>query len=181
MNGRASRRGFLLGAAALALPIRVRAEAAFAPSAATLARPAAPIRNANGLQMRDGGGSPRQIAEFVGKIVVLSLWGPWCLPCRREMPSLARLADRLDPGRAVVLPLAFDWRGAAGVRRFYRETAITNLPVLVGDGDNLKAVLGIENLPTTVLLNATGQMIARVEGEAHWDDDATLDWISGLG
>jgi len=41
-------------------------------------------------------------------------------------------------------------------------------------------VLGFENLPTTAILDRTGRMIEQVEGEARWDDDATLDWLQGL-
>lgn len=37
--------------------------------------------------------------RFVGKVTLLNFWGTWCPPCRRELPSLARLAERLadDP------------------------------------------------------------------------------------
>lgn len=176
-----TRRGVLAGlGAALALPGILRAEEAFAPPAATLTRAATPPRDAAGLIMKDGDGAVQPLSAFAGKIVVLNLWGPWCVPCRREMPSVARLAAALDPARGVVLPLAFDWRGTNAVRRFYRETGITNLPVLMGDGDNLKAVLGFENLPTTAILDRSGRMIEQVEGEARWDDPATLDWLLGL-
>lgn len=178
---RTTRRGVLAGlGATLALPGILRAEEALPPPAATLARAATPPRDASGLIMKDGEGAALALADFAGKIVVLNLWGPWCVPCRREMPSLARLATTLDPARGVVLPLAFDWRGASAVRRFYRETDITNLPVLTGDGDNLKAVLGLENLPTTAIIDRTGRMIEYVEGEARWDDPTTIEWLLGL-
>ena len=66
------------------------------------------------------------------------------------------------------------------MRRFYREIGVESLPVLLGDGDNLKATLGIEILPTTVLLDGDATHIATVSGEATWDDDATVAWITGL-
>ncbi|MEZ5687137.1 MAG: TlpA disulfide reductase family protein [Paracoccaceae bacterium] len=181
---RLPRRAVLGGlGAALATPALLRparAETHFAPSAASLARSAAPPRDASPLQMTDGTGAPRQIAEFAGQIVVLNLWGPWCLPCRREMPSLARLGAALEGRGVAVLPLAFDWRGAAGVRRFYKETDIANLPVLIGDGDNLNATLGIENLPTTVVIDRAGMTHSLIEGEAHWDDAPTQEWLLSL-
>lgn len=170
--------GAVLAAPALLRP--ARAEEHFAPSAASLARSAAPPRDATPLQITDGTGASRNLREFAGQIVVLNLWGPWCLPCRREMPALARLAAALEGRGIVVLPLAFDWRGATGVRRFYKDTDITNLPVLIGDGDNLHATLGIENLPTTVVIDRAGMTHSLIAGEAQWDDGPTQEWLLSL-
>jgi len=37
----------------------------------------------------------RRPPTFTGKVTLLNFWGTWCPPCRRELPGLARLADRL--------------------------------------------------------------------------------------
>ncbi len=37
----------------------------------------------------------RQPPTFSGKVTVLNFWGTWCGPCRRELPSLVRIAGRL--------------------------------------------------------------------------------------
>jgi len=39
--------------------------------------------------------STRQTPTFVGRVTLLNFWGTWCPPCRRELPGLVRLADRL--------------------------------------------------------------------------------------
>ena len=39
--------------------------------------------------------STRQPPTFVGRVTLLNFWGTWCPPCRRELPGLVRLADRL--------------------------------------------------------------------------------------
>lgn len=155
--------------------------APFVPPAASLARPAAPSRSAAALKIEDAGGISTPISTWAGHTLVINFWAPWCLPCRREMPSLARLADRLDGSPIRVLPLAFDWRGAIGVRRFYSDIGVDNLPILIGDGKNLATTLGIELLPTTIVVDKTGKHIATVAGEATWDDDATLAWLRSLG
>lgn len=183
MTARLSRRHLLAtGAAGLlapALPALALAET-YAPSAASLARPAAPERDASGLLVYDRERAEVPLARYAGQTLLVSLWAPWCLPCRREMPSLARLAARLDGGPVTVLPLAFDWRGASGVARFYREIGVDNLPILLGDGENLLATLGIELLPTTIVLDGAARHIATVAGEAQWDDDPTEAWLRGL-
>ncbi|HMT13560.1 MAG TPA: hypothetical protein PKE19_02305, partial [Aestuariivirga sp.] len=66
------------------------------------------------------------------------------------------------------------------VTRFYAEENITNLPVLVGDGQNLQDVTGLSALPTTLILNRKGEHVATVRGGARWSDDRTLAWLQGL-
>ena len=137
-------------------------------------------RDAQGLYMSGEDGARLSISDYAGALVVLNLWGPWCQPCRREMPSLSRLAGKVDPARIKVVPLAFDWRGPVWVQKFYDEVAITNLPIVMGDGQNLLNTLGLEKLPSTAIIDKTGHHIATVEGEALWDDDASIAWLKTL-
>jgi cytochrome c biogenesis protein CcmG/thiol:disulfide interchange protein DsbE len=37
----------------------------------------------------------RRPPTFAGRVTLLNFWGTWCPPCRRELPGLVRLADRL--------------------------------------------------------------------------------------
>lgn len=174
---RLTRRAAVLGA--LAVPMVARASES-AASAVSLLRPMVPLRGAGELSVTKAGGAPGTLANWAGRPVILNLWAPWCVPCRREMPSLAALAAALEGHRAVVLPLAFDWRGVAGVRRFYREIGVSSLPVLLGEGANLMAVLGLENLPTTVIISPEGEARQVIAGEARWDDPATIAWARSL-
>lgn len=172
------RRGLLAGALALAaLPVLAADQAA---SAASLLRPLTPPRDARALIWRDAEGGSGTFADRAGVPIILNLWAPWCLPCRREMPSLAALSRALAGHDAIVLPLAFDWRGPASIRRFYGEIGVTDLPILFGDGPNLMATLGLEDLPTTVIIDRDGMATQIVAGEARWDDPATLDWAKAL-
>lgn len=184
MNGLTRRRALALGAGAwgaFALPLGAETAPHNAPSAVSLLRPAVPVRDARGLALRDAQKQTLRLGDLAGgRAVLLNLWAPWCLPCRREMPSLARLALALGGQGPLVLPLAFDWRGASGVRRFYAEAGIANLPIWLGEGENLSAVLGLEDLPTTAIIDRAGQMVQLIAGEARWDDAATLEWARGL-
>jgi thiol-disulfide isomerase/thioredoxin len=40
-------------------------------------------------------GTQHRLAEYKGKVVLVNIWATWCSPCRREMPELERLVDRL--------------------------------------------------------------------------------------
>jgi len=176
-----TRRGLLAGGIATFAASRAWAfEEEAVPSAAALAKAVNPPRDASALLMKDETGTRVPLSQFAGELLVVNLWAPWCVPCRREMPSLARLAEAMAGQPVRVLPLAFDWRGASGVRRFYKEIGVASLPILIGDGQNLMATLGLEHIPTTAVIDGTGRHIATVAGEAEWDDAETRDWLLGL-
>ena len=47
------------------------------------------------LSFRDGGGKALTLADFRGRTVLLNLWATWCVPCRKEMPTLDALQREL--------------------------------------------------------------------------------------
>ena len=56
----------------------------------------------------DFNGKPLKLADYRGKIVVLSFWGSWCGPCMREIPHERELAERLEGKPFVILGVNCD-------------------------------------------------------------------------
>lgn len=50
--------------------------------------------------------SPRSLADYRGKVIVLNLWATWCPPCREEMPMLERLQERYGKEGVVVIAVS---------------------------------------------------------------------------
>jgi len=46
------------------------------------------------LEPLSGEGSPLSMKDIEGRVVLLTFWGPWCGPCRLELPHLAELNKR---------------------------------------------------------------------------------------
>lgn len=180
---RLTRRHTLIGlAASVATPLWANQENVDGPlpSAVDLLEPVENGPSALALKIKDEEKQPVDISDWLGTWTLLSLWGPWCGQCRNEMPSVARMNRQLDTNRVRLLPLAFDWRGPYFVRKFLNEIEVTDLPVFLGDGENLDATLGLSRLPTTAVLDPKGVLRFTIAGEAVWDDDKTLTWLNSL-
>ena len=50
--------------------------------------------------------SPRSLANYRGKVIVLNLWATWCPPCREEMPMLERLQERYGKEGVIVIAVS---------------------------------------------------------------------------
>lgn len=125
----------------------------------------------------DMDGAERGLADWQGQWVVLNFWATWCAPCRHEMPSLDRLAAR---GDVAVVTVATGRNPPPAITRFFEEIAVQNLPVLLDPKSVLARQMGVVGLPLTVVLNPEGQEVARLIGDAEWDDADALAMVAAL-
>lgn len=121
------------------------------------------------LRFVNGTGAAITLADFRGKVVLLNIWATWCVPCRKEMPTLERLQEKLGGNEFEVVVLSIDQGGADAVRSFYREIGIGRLDVYVDTSGKVARDLNIVGLPTTLLIDREGRERARLIGPAEWN------------
>jgi len=122
-------------------------------------------------------GEPLTLADFQGRIVLMNFWATWCAPCIHEMPSLDRLQAELgDPG-FTVLAVSVDRGGLDVAAPFLAELGIKHLETYVDPGMEGFRSLGGKVMPTTLLLDAEGRELGRLEGPAEWDAPEALALI----
>ncbi len=113
-------------------------------------------------------GKVLSLAKFRGKVVLLNFWATWCAPCRREMPALDRLQGMLGGPRFEVVALSVDRTGLKAVRPFFEEVGLKTLAVYLDPRGKVQRIFNITRFPTTVLIDARGFEVGRVEGPAEW-------------
>ena len=125
----------------------------------------------------DADGKSRTLADYRGRGVVLNFWATWCLPCVREMPQLDKLRKSLEPAGIEVLALDEDRDGVALVKKFYRVNRLENLEILFDLNRKVLRDSKIRGMPTTLLIDARGREVGRVEGFAEWDAKSVVPFI----
>jgi thiol-disulfide isomerase/thioredoxin len=116
-------------------------------------------------------GTATTTAEWRGRPLVLNIWATWCPPCRSEMPSLQRLADRLEADGIGVAALSVD-EDANLVREFVLKYGIRFPVAIATTPSQAMSALGAVALPLTLYVDAEGRIIERVIGQRDWADEA---------
>jgi len=116
-------------------------------------------------------GGTLNLADWRGNVVVINIWGSWCAPCRAEAPTLKKVSDAT---RELGVRFAgFDSRDndAAG-RAFERTYKITYPSFRDPDGQLVLRFDGrvpVSAVPSTVLIDRSGRIAARIIGPASYD------------
>jgi thiol-disulfide isomerase/thioredoxin len=79
------------------------------------------------LTFDDGTGAKKTLADWRGRTVLLNLWATWCVPCRKEMPALDALQDKLGGPEFEVVSINIDTRNPEKAKAWLKEVGINKL------------------------------------------------------
>lgn len=121
-------------------------------------------------QLADDAGD-QTLEAYSGKYILLNFWATWCAPCRKEMPQLSELQAEFSGDTFEVVTIATGRNSPEGIKKFFAEIGVDNLPRHQDPKQALASQMGIFGLPITVLINPDGQEVARLRGDADWSSD----------
>lgn len=100
-----------------------------------------------------------RLGTLRGQVVVLNFWASWCLPCRAEAPTFARVSEAFG-ARGVRFVGVNIQDNDADARAFIQELGITypNGPDPTGQ---ITTDYGVAGLPTTIFVDAEGRIARR--------------------
>ena len=129
-------------------------------------------RLATPIQFTGPDGSPKTLADFRGRTVLVNLWATWCVPCREEMPALDRLQARLGGPAFEVVAVNIDTARLERRKTFLSEAGVKNLAFYADPAADVFQILKkagkVLGLPTTILIDPAGCELGIMPGPADW-------------
>ncbi|MCH9843815.1 MAG: TlpA family protein disulfide reductase [Gammaproteobacteria bacterium] len=120
------------------------------------------------------------IEKFAGKYVLMNFWATWCAPCVTEMPSLDKLAVRLHTKGLIVVAVSQDLNELSKVKSFLKPMMLKEIVIWYDEKNKGFRELGLRGLPTTILINPDGLIVAKLEGSAEWNEGPLLAQIEEI-
>ena len=108
--------------------------------------------------LKDLSGKTWSLADLRGKVVMVNFWATWCPPCRKEMPDLETLYERLGSQGLVILGISDE--EVAKVEPFIRERKVT-FPILLDPGRRVNEAFIVEGIPKTFVYDRDGKLVAQ--------------------
>jgi thiol-disulfide isomerase/thioredoxin len=138
------------------------------------------------LAFTDAAGKPMVLADFKGRTVLLNLWATWCVPCRKEMPTLDAVQAKLGGPNFQVVAVNIDTRDPGKPKQFLADIGVHSLAYYTDPSaktfQDLKAVGRAFGMPTTMLVDPNGCELGTIAGPAEWaSDDAVKLLQAALG
>ena len=122
-----------------------------------------PGRMAPEIAMKDPEGKERKLSDLRGKVVMIDFWASWCRPCRMENPNVVKLYNKYHDKGFEVYSVSLDKKHADWVKAIEQDGLVweNHVSDLKGWTSSGGASYGITSVPSTVLVDRQGRIIAR--------------------
>lgn len=108
------------------------------------------------------------LSHHRGEVVVLNFWATWCPPCRAEIPDFVELQDEYADADLHFVGVTVDVDDVDLVRKYARHFRI-NYPLIHGDGSLVEKYGGVGTVPTSFIIDRSGEIRYRVPGRIPKD------------
>src|SRR5947209_15563912 len=114
------------------------------------------------LSLTDLDGHSLNTSAYNGKVLLVSFWAAWCLPCNEEVPHFVELQQKYQNQGLQTIGFSVD-DARDDLRNFYQKFKM-NYPVVPADQKTLSAYGGLPGLPTTLLIDRRGRIREKYVG-----------------
>jgi thiol-disulfide isomerase/thioredoxin len=121
-------------------------------------------------------GGSVNLAEFIGRPLILNFWAAWCAACKTELPILDRISARTGQSGARVIAVSEDRGTRDEVGRFVQSLNIRHLAIYLDPNGYLAhptpettgAPFALYGMPITYLIARSGRIVGYTLGAADW-------------
>ena len=111
---------------------------------------------------------------------VVNFWATWCVPCKKELPDLSSLDQKLENYKIDVLTISIDKKNIKDQVKFLLTNGASNLTHFFDEEMSIFKAMNLRGVPTTILVDKTGLVISKHEGILKWSEDKVVKEIVNL-
>jgi len=120
------------------------------------------------------------LADYKGQVVLLNIWGTFCLPCRDEMPAIEKLHQAMAPQGLKVVAVSMDDPGfEKQIRAFEKEFGLT-FQILYDPSGKITNDYQTTGVPETFIIARDGVIRKKIIGASDWNSEGNRALISQL-
>jgi len=150
--------------------------------------PVVPGRPAPDFSAMDLEGTPKTLADYRGKVLLLNVWATWCPPCQQEMPSMQRLREAIPDENFAILAVSVDapfgerdsFGREGGNLKVFAETMGLTFRILHDPTGKIQEIYQTTGVPESFVVGRDGVIKKKVAGPTDWDAPANVDLIRRL-
>lgn len=113
-----------------------------------------------------------------GEVILLNFWATWCPPCRKEIPSMISLYNKLAARGLKVVAVSVD-RDRSDLEGFVREYKMP-FAVLHDAENQVARKYGVFRYPETFLIDRQGLVRHHMVGAVDWMAPSMLRTVEGM-
>jgi peroxiredoxin len=110
-------------------------------------------------------GSPGNIAQFKGRVLLVNFWATTCAICVAEMPQIVALHQQFKSRGYDTVAVAMSYDPPISVMRFAQSRQLPFDVAIDNTGEIARRFGRIEATPTSVLIDKKGQVVMRIVGK----------------
>jgi cytochrome c biogenesis protein CcmG/thiol:disulfide interchange protein DsbE len=117
----------------------------------------------------------KTLDAFKGQVVLVNVWGTWCVPCRVEMPSIDSLYQQLAPKGLKIVAVAVDQSDGGpsqmkDIRDFVKQYHL-NFDVLYDTSGAIQTQYRTTGVPESFVVARDGTIRRKFIGADNWNSE----------
>ena len=136
------------------------------------------LKRYDGLTFIDAKNRKFNLSDYQGNLILLNFWATWCVPCKKEMPSLDLLQVNKDLNNLKIFPINVGQDNTEKAFKFFEDLEVKNLKPYFDSPITLAKKFRLRGIPTSILFNKEGLEFARIVGAIDFQDKKFIEWLT---